>query len=173
MKQIPLTQDKIALVDDEDFEYLNQWKWYADKRRYSWYAQRHKPHSEGGGTILMHVVIMKPGPKIEIDHKDGNGLNNQKSNLRPSTRAQNARNRVHLRASKISRYRGVTLEKRSKARPWIAIICAGPPDHKGFARHIRLGHFVTEEEAALAWDAAARKHFGEFVTLNFPERQPQ
>lgn len=161
MKHIPLTQGQVALVDDEDFEYLNQWKWCVSKRSRSYYAVR-KIHRNGVATTLsMHVAIMNPQTGTEIDHRDGNGLNNQRENLRPSTRVENSRNRHHFKTSKTSKYRGVYFDK--KNRRW----CASISPQTG--QYVWLGRHATEEAAALAFDEAAKKYFGEFAALNFPE----
>lgn len=86
MKQIPLTQNQFALVDDEDFEYLNQWKWYAHKRGSSFYARRKLTRRDG---IYMHTALMNTPPGLVVDHVDFNGLNNQKNNLRIVTQKEN------------------------------------------------------------------------------------
>src|SRR3990167_10308366 len=92
MKEIKLTQGKITLVDDEDFEYINQWKWHVikNKKQTHFYAQR----SENGKSIRMHRVIMKTPHNKDVDHIDHNGLNNQKNNLRNCTTQENIRNRT-------------------------------------------------------------------------------
>jgi hypothetical protein len=87
MREIFLTQDKIALVDDEDFEYLNQWKWCANKGSNTFYAMR-------SGGIMMHRVLLNLsfGDKRVVDHIDRNGLNNQRKNIRVVTCSENYRN---------------------------------------------------------------------------------
>lgn len=159
MKKIPLTQGQFALVDDEDFEWLNQWKWYfmwdKDKRPQ---AMRNKKRPEKG-TFYMHRVILDAPANQWVDHKDGNPLNNQRKNLRLCTPAQNQWNRKRKNG-----FRGVS---------------RGKPSSKYRARlnfkkrEISLGQFDTAEEAARAWDRAARCYYGEFARPNFPEEGEQ
>lgn len=95
MKTIPLTQGKVALVDDEDYEELSRFKWCATKnRRGKFYAVRGGPRAGGGSpTVQMHVVIAGTPAGMDTDHIDGDSLNNQRSNLRICTRAENLSNR--------------------------------------------------------------------------------
>lgn len=116
MKEILLTQGKVALVDDEDYEELNKFKWYANELRKTHYAMRHMKGSHKT-IILMHRVIMNCPNGMFIDHIDHNGLNNQKSNLRIVTNRQNIQNHNIIKSSK---YVGVSLDKYSKK--WIASI---------------------------------------------------
>jgi hypothetical protein len=151
MKEIKLTQGKVALVDDEDFEYLNQFKWCAFKGPFTYYAVKGK-----GPTTRMHRLIMKTATGMEVDHIDHNGLNNQRSNLRNCKHAQNQMNK---RSSGTSKYLGVCLTGRGQI---IATICIG-------RKLIYIGAFKTEESAAHAYDIEARKLFGEFANLNFKD----
>lgn len=94
-KEIQLTQGKVAIVDDDDFEYLSQWKWQAGRQKNigSFYAVR---TDKGGGkknTILMHRVVMKTPSNLQCDHIHHNTLDNRKSELRNCTRSENQRNR--------------------------------------------------------------------------------
>ncbi|MFZ2809454.1 MAG: HNH endonuclease signature motif containing protein [Desulfosalsimonadaceae bacterium] len=160
MKEIELTQGKVALVDDADFEYLSQWKWHAAKQpckaRDTFYAKRNV--SLGGGkqkSLYMHVAIVGECPVgYERDHKDGNGLNNQRDNLRLVTHRQNAQN---LHVDKSSRYPGVFIEKRRKSK-WRAQV-----NIEGDIKFI--GNFRTER---LAFDAYRRavESIGETVVQN-------
>jgi len=166
MKEIRLTQGKVALVDDEDYEWLNQWKWNAYRPKgVTWYAKRCVRDSESRRNInvLMHRVIMGlcHGNPLTVDHIDGNGLNNQQSNLRVCTLAQNVRNR-HVVIGK-SKYRGVCLcSGRLGKRPWRASINTG-------GKNLWLGKYATEEEAAVAYNGAALEYFGRFANLNMVE----
>lgn len=156
MKTIPLTQGKVAFVDDEDFERVNQFKWYAFKSRRTWYAQRGIIKNGKCKMVRLHSFLL-PGPS-RADHKDGNGLNNQQDNLRPATRKQNAANQKKQKGC-TSKYKGVHWYKRIKC--WAAGIQVNK-------KHICLGYFDDEKEAALAYDAAATKYFEGYARLNFP-----
>jgi len=91
-KEIILTQGKVAIVDDDMYDYLNQFKWHAVKQSGKFYARRHIKSSNPNIKILIHRDVMKPEKGFVIDHIDGNTLNNQKDNLRICTHAQNIRN---------------------------------------------------------------------------------
>ncbi len=155
MREIPLTQGKVALVDDEDFEEISKYKWCASKGSrncHTYYAVRGYRNHGSSVTESMHRRVM--GFKGHIDHIDGNGLNNQRENLREATSTQNMRNR-HPRFKSTSSLKGVGLFRgKWRAR----IFLNGKETH--------LGVFNTEKEAGLAYDLAARKYFGEFAWLN-------
>ena len=158
MKEIKLTQGKVALVDDEDFEFLSQWKWCASKPTYSkaYYALRGEWIRKGKTKpILMQRVIMNTPEGLTVDHIDHNGLNNQKSNLRNCTQSQNRKNRTPNYDS-TSKYLGVYITH-GRIRSEICL-----PDKK-----IHIGCFKTEEEAAIAYDKVASQYYGEFANLNF------
>lgn len=158
MKEIKLTQGKVALVDDEDFEYLNQWKWHAFKSGAGiFYARRYDCTNNVRIGIPMHRLILnlKKGDKLVIDHKDGNGLNNQRSNVRVCTQQQNSINRKGHGASK---YIGVSCDKRWNNK-WRASIKIG-------GKQKSIGYYKTEENAAIAYNIFAEKHHGEFARYN-------
>lgn len=151
MKEIKLTQGRVALVDDEDFEYLNQFKWYAHKNRNTYYAERMS--SPGKVMIRMHRVIMNLLPGEFVDHRDCNGLNNQKDNLRLCNKSQNCMNRRYINKTG---YLGVyTSKKRFHASIRVN------------KKSINLGCFKSAEEAAMARDLGSIKYFGQFANLNF------
>lgn len=152
MKKIKLTQGKVALVDDEDFEYLNQWKWSANKNKNTFYAQRHKVIEGKNKYIKMHRLIMNTPDNIEVDHIDHNGLNCQRHNMRNCTRSQNSMNKSPYGKSK---YLGVYFIGKT--------IIAGITINK---KLIYLGSYKSEEDAALAYDIAAKKYHGEFANFN-------
>ena len=161
MKKIPLTQGKFALVDDADFEWLNQHKWYAHKSGsyYTLYATRkvcldnHKRIKE-----KMHRIILglQPGDKQQCDHIDRNGLNNQRSNLRICTVAQNQQNSKKRRGC-TSKYKGVHWH--SDIEKWHSSIWVNK-------KSIHLGYFDLETDAGLAYNNAAPKHFRNFAAPN-------
>lgn len=163
MKKIKLTRGKYALVDDDDFEYLNQWNWCANL---SGYAERAIQISNIGGKkkykhFYMHREIMKTPKGMQTDHIDGNGFNNQKENLRNCTQIQNSRNmRKHKKST--SKFKGVSWDKLVKK--WRVQI----KDEKT-TRYI--GIFDNELEAAKTYDKAAKKYHGEFANLNFPKKK--
>lgn len=157
MKKIQLTQGKIALVDDCDFEELSKYNWCVSERYNTSYAKRGfgKPHR----TLLMHRVIMNAKKGQEIDHRDGNGLNNQKENLRFCNHSENLYNQS-LQKGKSSQFKGVYWQKENKN--WVSRL-------KINGRNISLGSFENEISAAKAYDYAAIKHFGEYSRPNFPQ----
>ena len=163
MKEIPLTQGKVALVDDRDYVNLMAiGPWHAAKGRNTWYAVR--AFRDRSGKICrwgMHAVLLGVrGTKTVVDHRNGNGLDNRRANLRRASQAQNQINRAgNLRSgSMASKYRGVKLRR---ARTWEA-------DIRINGKKTFLGSFKTAEDAARAYDAAARQYHGEFARLNFP-----
>jgi hypothetical protein len=153
MKEIPLTQGLVALVDDNDFEELSKFKWHAKKDRNTYYANR----TIGRKTVKMHRVILGLNSRYQQgDHKDGDGLNNQRHNLRVVTRRRNGANR-RKHATCSSKFKGVYLDKGK----WRARLGLNK-------KKIELGYFVDETCAAKAYDVAAKQHFGEYACLNFP-----
>ncbi len=154
MKKIILTQNKVALIDDDMFDRVNYFKWCVDKTRNTFYAKSSLP---GYVSLRMHQLVMgMPSSDVDIDHADGNGLNNQKFNLRQTTRQQNQRNQNKAKGCS-SQYKGVCWHKPNQL--WVAHINI---NYK--SKH--LGCFALEEEAALAYNEAALKLFGEHAKLN-------
>lgn len=160
MKRLDVSTKKypnlFALVDDEDFEHLNQWKWSADKRRKTFYAIRSVAKDGRRTTVRMHVEIMGARPGVEIDHQDGDGLNNQRLNLRPATEAQNQWN-VTKRGGETSSYKGVSWC--SRFQRWKSHISVN-------GVHTFLGSYPSEELAAAAYNFAARRAHGAFARVN-------
>ena len=158
MKRIQLTQGQVALVDDEDFKKVNQFKWNAQKDGNKFYAKRMITINGKRTAQLMHMLIVGDNPfKLDIDHRDGDGLNNQKNNLRLCTHQQNMMNRK-LNKNSSSTYKGVHYS--SVRQKWQARIQTD-------GKRISLGFFNGKEDAARAYDAAAIEHHGEFFLLNF------
>jgi hypothetical protein len=159
MKEIKLTQGKVALVDDADYDFLNQWKWNTYLDRNTYYAKRGctiAPRKQI--TLMMHRLIMGvTNPKVFVDHIDHDGLNNQRSNLRISNCSQNCANRRPSKDGN-SKYLGVHFTPRINR--WQATIVKG-----GKSKYI--GVFKSEEDAAKAYDAEAMRIHGEFANLNF------
>jgi len=158
MKKIKLSNGMKALVDDEDYEYLSQFRWYPLNTRMTTYAKR-KIYINGGQiTILMHREIMKTPQELEVDHRDHNGLNNQRGNLRNCTHGQNDINKI---SNNPNGYRGVEWVLKRKKWKIRARIKRG-----GVSKH--LGYFKTLEDAARAYDKASLEYDAEFAVLNFP-----
>ena len=159
-RQIPLSQQKrrnsrnrglVALVSDEDYERISQWNWSAvsTQRRNGGYAMRRDNRS--GKTILMHREVLNAPEGIEVDHVNGNGLDNRRENLRLVTVQQNRQNRSRGRNNQTG-YKGVTFDK--KSGKW--------------AMSFRV-LFDSAEEAARVYDRIALLIHGEHAKTNFPE----
>lgn len=169
MKTVPLGGKKaagrVALVDDADYDLVMQYRWHVKETLREPPKRSDGPYActmiRGTGTWLyMHDLIMDAKG---IDHRDHDGLNNQRSNLRPATEQQNRRN-TRKRLGYSSQYKGVYWSKQK--RRWHALITID-------SRSRNLGFYTSETEAALAYDDAAREVFGEFACINFPLGVPQ
>jgi len=159
VKKIPLTRDQFAIVDDADFEHLNQFKWCAVKMQTGFRAARNEPRVRGQKRklILMSRYLLDAAVGQYVDHRNGNPLDNQRDNLRICSNAENARNsRRHSKANPDSTFKGVTWAKTSKR--WRAL-----------HNHKILGYFDVETDAARAVDVAAKAAYGQFARLNFNE----
>ena len=166
MREIQLTKSgRVALIDDVDYESVSRFKWSLFRPNlHLAYAQR----IEKGKAILLHRVIMNAPDGVLVDHRDSNGLNNQRHNLRLCSPTQNACNkRKHIQRFS-SRFKGVfwlpvytsgTRKGRLHAKPWVAQITY---QHRTISRF-----FKTENEAAMAYDQLARTMHGEFARPNF------
>jgi hypothetical protein len=157
VREIPLSRGLVALVDDVDYErVLAVGKWYANPSGVTYYARKNFWRAGRCFSIRMHTLITGWS---YVDHRNGNGLDNRRSNLRQASDRQNAQNRGR-RSDNTSGFKGVSWDDQQQA--WSASICVDSVQR-------RLGRFSSREEAALAYDAAAIQHFGEFARLNFPK----
>ena len=163
MKEILLTQGQRTLVDDEDYDFLNGFKWSAiwfhNVKNYC--AIRNSPQIGGKRSVmLMARVIMQAQKNQQVDHRNHDTLDNRRENLRLCTNAENSMNRrKHLDNS--SGYKGVSWDKANDR--WVMQIYQ---NH----RHLEFRRFTDPIEAAKAYDAAATKYFGDFALLNFPQK---
>lgn len=154
------------LIDSEDFELINGFNWRPlalDGGLVYARACRRRMH------LYMHRLIIGAASGEEVDHKNGNGLDNRKDNLRIATHSQNLGNVGKLRVKRIpsSQYRGVCWDKSKNA--WAVFIAATDPYPNGRSKSKFVGRFANEVEAARAYDAAATAKWGEFARLNFEE----
>lgn len=151
-KQIPLSGGRIyAIVDDEDFDWLSETKWSDDSRGYA--IRRVK--GDKNTTEKMHRLIMRAKDGEIVDHINGNPWDNRKENLRIATTAENCKNRNMYVTNKTG-YKGVAVYKNNKYTAQVTVNY----------RKLHLGVFDCPIEAALAYNQAATKYFGEFARLN-------
>lgn len=161
-RRIPLTQGKYAIVDVADYDRLKEYKWHAQRDDRTFYAVRAmtRRYPAKRKSMKMHRQITRARPHQIVDHINHNGLDNRRANLRLTTGMLNSKNRRKRATSASSKYKGVSFGKAH--RNWMAGITADKKKH-------HLGYFKSEREAAKAYDNAARKHHGEFASLNFPD----
>jgi hypothetical protein len=157
-REIPLTRGFLALVDDCDYEMLMAFgNWHAHSCPPKEYAGTRVKDALGiWRTVRMHTVIAPSWPLI--DHVNGDGLDNRRENLRPATNAQNMRNRGK-QTNNTSGFKGAFYFPRTGR--WKSQITVN-------RRALHLGYYLSAEDAARAYDAAALIHHGEFARLNFP-----
>ena len=152
---IPLTQELYALIDGNDYEWLNQWKWCANYIKPNYCCARRKA-KKNKRIIYMHRLIMTAPSNMQVDHINHNGLDNRRLNLRLVTNTQNAWNQRSAGGG--SKYKGIYWNLRD--RLWYANIMKN-------GKRVFLGCYKTEITAAKAYDKTAREYFGEFACLNF------
>jgi len=161
MKHILLNKGKKAIVDDEDFERLNKYKWHYGSRHYA-LRTTHRGYSEDGkritGSIWMHREVINTPEGLFTDHINGDTLDNRKENLRVVNSNQNNRN-SKIPSHNTSGYKGVSEDKRNLKNRWQAYITI---DNK--KKH--LGYFYSKEDAAKRYNEVAREVFGEYARLN-------
>jgi hypothetical protein len=150
-KSIPLSKERFALVDDEDYDFLMQWKWCFNIG----YAVRStsRPNRK---KIYMHREILKTS--ADVDHISGDGLDNRRSNLRTCDAKQNGANRKLNKNNKVG-FKGVSIKS---ANSWSACIRLD-------GKTVHIGTFSTAMSAAVAYDSEAKRFFGPYARLNFPE----
>ena len=160
-RRIYLGEGQWTILDQEDYCRLRKYRWIVYGRGQSLYAFRYKFIGPNTTTMMsMHREIMNPKDGKLVDHRNCNSLDNRKSNLRFATRAENNCNR-RKQKNTTSQYLGVCFDKRIKN--WVGVVVHNK-------KRYWLGRFDSEIEAAKAYDEAAKKHFGEFARLNFPEQ---
>lgn len=149
---VRLTKGFAAIIDSADIDIVAGWNWYADVRPHTIYAVRH--NSNGTHSYLHHVIL---GSTQEVDHSDGNGLNNRRSNLRHCS--GHSQNNANMRP-RTRRFKGVDHQSENS---WAART-------KVSGRSVHIGNYSSPQEAACAYDDFVHARFGEFAKLNFPER---
>lgn len=155
MRTIPLSKGLFAAVDDDDYSVLAATRWHAVEPSPGIYYAMGRPFGDDR-RVYMHRFLMQAKKGLEVDHRDGNGLNNQRTNLRVCTRSQNAMNQ-RKNPKRLSGFKGVSIS--SDRKKWVAQICINQ-------QRTPLGTFNTEYEAALAYNDAAIRLFGDFAKLN-------
>ena len=158
MRKIYLTKGKFAIVDNEDYEWLSQWKWFAHRQRTgNFYAARKGAYESGKqATIYMHREILKPKRGLVCDHINHAGLDNRRENLRVCSGTENRRNRT-AQKNNTSGFKGVSWDK--DANKWKAIVGLN-------GKLIHVGRFSDLKDAAFAYNEAAKRLFGRFAHLN-------
>ena len=155
MREILLTQGKVALVDDEDFEEISKYKWHVNN---DGYATRNYWLNQKCYTIRLHRLITKAKSGDEVDHINLNKLDDRKSNLRICSLSENRRNRT-IKQNNTSGYKGISFCPEKKKNQWSSRIGIN-------GKRICLGHYGTKKEAAQVYNNAAIKYHGEFARLN-------
>lgn len=161
MREIQLTRNQVALIDDEDFDLINQHKWFSvsprqKNYRHTWYAAC----KIQGRHVTMHNLLLNPPKGSVADHIDHNGLNNRRTNIRISTTRENSWN-TNKHKNCTSKFKGVSWNKEKSK--WQARICIN-------GRETHLGWFHDEVLAANTYDFVACQFFGDFAKLNFPRQ---
>ena len=163
-RRIYLGEGEWTILDQQDYYRLGDLKWTISGNGRKFYAARFVKIGPGKTkTLRLHREIMNPPPGLLVDHKNGNGLDNRRTNLRPATRSQNMYNKPKTKSKTSSRFIGVCFDK--SRRKWETRIYYQK-------RKIWLGRFDSEIDAARAYDRASIKYHGEFARFNFPEEAP-
>jgi hypothetical protein len=160
-RRIDLGEGEWTILDSQDYYRLRNLKWVVNGNGSKFYAVRFVKTGPGKTkTLRLHREIMNAPDGLLVDHRNGNGLDNRRDNLRLATHGENASNRRKTKSKTTSRFIGVCFDKKRGQWP-------GQITYRG--KKIWLGRFKSEVEAAKAYDAAAKKYHGEFARLNFPE----
>lgn len=159
--ELPLTKGKVALISPEDLKLVDKYPWHArqNRRGGKWYAYTTLPPQDRKTTrsVSLHRFLMDAQPGTLVDHKDGDGLNCQRHNMRIANHTQNNAHRIGKPSWSKNTYRGVKWHTRDKR--WRACLSLNN-------KTLHLGSFATEEDAARAYNKGALEHFGEFAVLN-------
>jgi hypothetical protein len=167
-RSIRLSKGLVALVDDEDYESLSAYKWYASRIGHTSYAMRHAHTADGRRTTqYMHRMILARklqralAKKEQVDHVNGNGIDNRRENLRPVTISQNHRNCWKRKLNTSSRFLGVYWNAGRGHNKWASEIRVA-------GKRVQSGEYATELDAALAREAYVMAHPELHARLNFP-----
>lgn len=156
MKKIPITQGKVAIVDDADYEWLNKFKWSAQKSGNTYYAKTVYNDGNRQVKLYMHSAIMNTPAGMITDHINHNGLDNRRANLREGSYSQNNANQSKI-SNKASKYKGVTWDNWNNK--WKAQITVNYKNHF-------LGYFDNEYDAGKAYDKACKHFYEQFARTN-------
>lgn len=154
--RIQTSNGRTFQIDEDDLPLVQQYRWRGWKIHKTVYIAT---ELVGGKRLYLHRLLMNPQDGLEVDHINGDARDNRRSNLRVCTHSQNVSNQRTQKRGKYSRYKGVTKFPRNTKRPWIA-------QAKVMGKHIFLGYYKTQIEAARAYNKAAPRLFGEFARLN-------
>ena len=157
MKKVYLKNGGGAFVDDEDYEKVWGYEWYGLKGPSTTYAVTNT--NTKGRLLSMHRLVMDAPPDTVVDHRDRNGLNNCRHNLRLCTQQQNLWNRKRRGDRPRSPYLGVWVKRNGRYATLVSVD----------GKQVYFGTFINERDAALMYDAVVRRTRGEFATLNFPD----
>lgn len=152
-REIPLTRGAVALVDDEDYERVACHRWYCEPHGYA-------ARKDGDRKVYMHRFVFDDPSVAQVDHINGDRLDNRRANLRAASSANNQRNRKKIYREQTSRFKGISFHPRTGT--WFAYITVEGKRHS-------LGYHHDEIRAARIYDRAALHFFGEFARLNFPD----
>lgn len=157
MKTINLTKGKVAQVSDEDYDRVACLSWHALQGKTTWYAVHGRRVGKKMQSIYLHKFILGIGDGQEGDHRDRDGLNNQRENLRVCTTTQNQYNRRKYKTGLTSRHKGVSIERRSGK--WKLQINV-------HGKQVYVGLFPTEDEAGRCYNRLTKALYGDFVLEN-------